>query len=90
MNLNIDRLSWWQILLLLIVCIAALLGLFVFNAWILSIVWNWVMVSVFSLPFLNLYLFQILLSGIQLLLYWLGIMQKRNYYAKVHDSTSNL
>ena len=54
MNLNIDRLSWWQILLLLIVCIFALLGLFVLNAWILSIVWNWVMVSVFSLPFLNL------------------------------------
>ena len=54
MNLNIDHLSWWQILLLLIVCIAALLGLFVLNAWILSIVWNWVMVSVFSLPFLNL------------------------------------
>ena len=54
MNLNIDRLSWWQILLLLIVCIAALLGLFVLNAWILSIVWNWVMVSVFSLPFLNI------------------------------------
>ena len=54
MNLNIDRLSWWQIFLLLIVCIAALLGLFVLNAWILSIVWNWVMVSVFSLPFLNI------------------------------------
>ena len=54
MNLNIDRLSWWQIFLLLIICIAALLGLFVLNAWILSIVWNWVMVSVFSLPFLNI------------------------------------
>ena len=54
MNLNLDRLSWWQILILLIVCIAVLLGLFVLNAWILSIVWNWVMVSVFSLPFLNI------------------------------------
>ena len=54
MNLNFNSLSWWQILLLLIVCIAALLGLFVLNAWILSIVWNWVMTSVFSLPFLNL------------------------------------
>ena len=54
MNLNFNSLAWWQILLLLIVCIAALLGLFILNAWILSIVWNWVMVSVFSLPFLNL------------------------------------
>lgn len=54
MNLNFNSLAWWQILLLLIVCIAALLGLFVLNAWILSIVWNWVMVSVFSLPFLNI------------------------------------
>ena len=54
MNLNFNSLAWWQIFLLLIVCIAALLGLFVLNAWILSIVWNWVMVSVFSLPFLNI------------------------------------
>ena len=54
MNLDFNSLAWWQIFLLLIVCIAALLGLFVLNAWILSIVWNWVMVSVFSLPFLNL------------------------------------
>ena len=54
MNLNFNSLAWWQIFLLLIVCIAALLGLFVFNAWILSIVWNWIMVSVFSLPFLSL------------------------------------
>ena len=54
MNLDFNSLAWWQILLLLIVCIAALLGLFVLNAWILSIVWNLVMVSVFSLPFLNL------------------------------------
>lgn len=54
MNLNFNSLAWWQILLLLIVCIAVLLGLFILNAWILSIVWNWVMVSVFSLPFLNI------------------------------------
>ena len=56
MNLNFNSLAWWQIFLLLIVCIAALLGLFVFNAWILSIVWNWVMVNVFSLPFLNVHM----------------------------------
>lgn len=54
MNLNFNSLAWWQILLLLIICIVALLGLFVLNAWILSIVWNWVMTGVFSLPFLNL------------------------------------
>ena len=54
MNLNFNSLAWWKILLLLIVCIAALLGLFVLNAWVLSTVWNWVMVSVFSFPFLNI------------------------------------
>ena len=54
MNLNFNSLTWWQVLLLLIVCIIVSLGLFVLNAWILSIVWNWVMTSVFSLPFLNL------------------------------------
>ena len=54
MNLDFNSLAWWQIFLLLIVCIATLLGLFVLNAWTLSIVWNWVMVSVFSLPFLNI------------------------------------
>ena len=54
MNLNFKSLTWWQALLLILVCIAALLGLFVLSAWILSTVWNWVMPSVFSLPFLNL------------------------------------
>lgn len=54
MNLSFNSLAWWQIFLLLIVCITALLGIFVISAWMLSTVWNWVMTSVFSLPFLNL------------------------------------
>ena len=51
MNYNkyLKNLSWWEILIVLVVFFVLLYGLFCLNAWFFMIIWNSVMPIVFNL-----------------------------------------
>lgn len=51
MNYNkyFKELNWWQLLIVVIILFVLLYGVFMLNAWILSICWNAVIPTLFSI-----------------------------------------
>lgn len=51
MNYNkyFKGLNWWQILIVIVILFALLYGVFMLNAWVLSICWNAVIPALFSI-----------------------------------------